>query len=57
MEEEWKLNLSNHGTKADLINAKGVDTSKFAKRFNFATNIALNAKINKVKSKIPSITN
>ena len=32
-----KLNLSNHATKADLKNAAGVDTSKFAKKFALAS--------------------
>ena len=29
------LDLSNYATKADLKNATGADTSKFAKRVNF----------------------
>ena len=30
-----ELDLSNYGTKSDLKNATGVDTSKFAKTFYF----------------------
>ena len=29
-----ELDLSNYGTKSDLKNARGVDTSKFAKKFH-----------------------
>ena len=32
-----ELNLSNHTTKADLKNAVGVDTSKFAKKVGLAS--------------------
>ena len=32
-----KLDLSNYATKADLKNATGVDTSKFAKKVGFAS--------------------
>ena len=31
-----ELDLSNYATKTDLKNATGVDTSKFAKRFDLA---------------------
>ena len=31
-----ELDLSNYATKADLKNAKGVDTSKFAKKVDLA---------------------
>ena len=31
---EVELDLSNYATKADLKNATGVDTSKFAKKFD-----------------------
>ena len=31
-----ELNLSNHARKADLKNAKGVDTSKLTKKVNLA---------------------
>ena len=32
-----ELDLSNYATKADLINATGVDTSKFAKKVDSAS--------------------
>ena len=32
-----KLDLSNYATKADLKIVTGVDTSKFAKKFDLAT--------------------
>ena len=32
-----ELDLSNYATKADLKNAKGVDTSQFAKKVNLAS--------------------
>ena len=32
-----ELDLSNYATKADLIDAKGVDTSKFAKKVDLAS--------------------
>ena len=60
-----ELNLSNYTTKADLKNATGVNTSKFAKKVdlahlkgkilditNLATNTTLNAKRNEAKNKI-----
>ena len=31
-----QLNLSNHETKVDAKNVTGADTSKFAKKFDFA---------------------
>ena len=31
-----ELDFSNHATKADLKNARGVDTSKFAKKVDLA---------------------
>ena len=39
-----KLNLSNYVTKADLKNATGVDTSKFAKKVYLAS---LKSNVNK----------
>ena len=32
-----KMNLSNYATKADLNNAAGADTSKFAKKVDLAS--------------------
>ena len=32
-----ELDLSNYATKADLKNARGADTSKFAKKFDLAS--------------------
>ena len=32
-----ELDLSNYGTKSDLRNAAGVDTSKFAKKVDLAS--------------------
>ena len=65
-----ELNLSNYTTKADLKNATGVNTSKFAKKVdlahlkgkilditNLATNTILNAKTNEAKNKISNIFN
>ena len=34
---KFELDLSNYATKADLINATGVDTSKFAKKVDSAS--------------------
>ena len=34
---EVELDLSNYATKADLKNAAGVDTSKFAKKDDLAS--------------------
>ena len=33
---KFDINLSNYVTKADLKNAKSVDTSKFAKKLDWA---------------------
>ena len=33
---KFELDLSNYGTKSDLKNTTGVDTSKFAKKVNLA---------------------
>ena len=32
-----ELDLSNYGTKADLKNVTGIDTSKFAKKIDLAS--------------------
>ena len=53
-----ELNLSNYATKADLKNAKGVDTSKFAKNVDLA-NLKSNVDkldIDKLKN-VPFISN
>ena len=36
-QEQIELDLTNHATKADLKNAAGVDTSKFAKKVDLAS--------------------
>ena len=44
-----ELYLSNYATKSDLKNATGIDTSKFAKKIDFASlksNVANQIKIN-----------
>ena len=45
-----KVDLPNYATKADLKNATGVDTSKFAKKFDLASLKSNNTQdINKLK--------
>ena len=36
-QEQIELDLTNYATKADLKNAAGVDTSKFAKKVDLAS--------------------
>ena len=36
-QEQIELDLTNYATKADLKNAAGVDTSKFAKKVGLAS--------------------
>ena len=36
-QEQIELDLTNYATKADLKNASGVDTSKFAKKVDLAS--------------------
>ena len=53
-----ELDLSNYPTKADLKNATGVDTSKFAKKvdlFNLKSNVD-KLDIDKLKN-VPTILN
>ena len=66
-----ELDFSNYATKADLKNATGVDTSKFAKKVDLAhlktdldkinieklKNVSIYAKIKNIEDKIPDITN
>ena len=42
---KFELDLSNYSTKADLDNALGVDTSKFAKKIDLAN---LNSEVHKL---------
>ena len=54
-----ELDLSNYATKADLKNTTGVDTSKFAKKFdlaNFKSNID-KLDINKLKNVSINLSN
>ena len=57
-----ELDLSSYATKADLKNATGVDTSRFAKKVGLA-NLKSNAdkldvdKLKNIEYKIPDITN
>ena len=54
-----ELNLSNYATKADLKNASGVDTSKFAKKVDLVNLISNVDKldINKLKNVLTSLSN
>ena len=54
-----QLNLSNYATKADLKNASGVDTSKFAKKVDLVNLISNVDKldINKLKNVLTSLSN
>ena len=54
-----ELNLSNYETKADLKNASGVDTSKFAKKVDLVNLISNVDKLdmNKLKNALTSLSN
>ena len=47
-----ELDLSNYGTKADLKNATGVGTSKFAKKFDLAK---LKSNLSNIKIKVDKL--
>ena len=54
-----ELDLPKYATKADLKNAKGVDTSKFSKRFDLArlkSNVD-KLDINKLKNVLTNLNN
>ena len=56
---EVELGLSNYATKADLNNATGVDTSKFAKKVDLA-NLKSNVEkldIDKLKNVLTNLSN
>ena len=53
-----ELDLSNYATKADLKNAAGADTSKFAKKIDLASLKAEVHKLDFVKlEKVPTVLN